>query len=590
MCRIREAQELLRRPNAMNHRPIFVCLLISTVVYFSGCSRKELPVEFEPNFVHAMKYEVGQGVPTQQALEDTTWVVSKFFGTPDEPKLPAAITEDGELSKLLSMARLEKASGPDSGGRGLYRKHCANCHGVTGNGRGPQGAILPVYPRDYRHGTFKFKSTERGYKPTRDDLAGLIRNGIAGTAMVKIPTLKEEDIQALVDYVIYLSIRGQFERLVISGAVNDLDLEAGDRVLDTAFAGIAESDTELIDKLAAINEETDSDELLDYEAALDFQKTLQSDGKLKEIFANENSDQVDTDLKALMLERFTTKSELSKQIVKLDEYGQETVDDLVNDTPEEQLLEAMGETLADLVVEQHDDYLSMMQDLADDAEMKKRLESVAGQTSGKQLQRYEDYVEGWDYILSTVTDLAGDWLDAENHLVDVPEPPSDIPVADSQKEFVTLMNSDQASALKESIAKGQALFRGAGACNKCHGDKGLGDGQNKDYDDWTKDWTLKVGIKPEEQEKLVPLFARGALPPRNAMPRNFQEGIFRGGSTAKDLYLRIIGGIEGTPMPGVTITPGKFEQSDIWHLINFIRSLQKQAEPDAAGMAVAEPR
>ena len=103
-------------------------------------------------------------------------------------------------------------------------------------------------------------------------------------------------------------------------------------------------------------------------------------------------------------------------------------------------------------------------------------------------------------------------------------------------------------------------------------------GQNKDYDDWTKDWTTRVGLKPEEMEALIPLMARGALPPKNARPRNFSEGVFRGGESAEDLYRRIYHGIAGSPMPASTFVPGQYEETDIWHLINFIRSLEK-SEP-----------
>ncbi len=122
---------------------------------------------------------------------------------------------------------------------------------------------------------------------------------------------------------------------------------------------------------------------------------------------------------------------------------------------------------------------------------------------------------------------------------------------------------------------GQEVFRGKIAtCSKCHGEEGLGNGQVNDYDDWTKDWTTRIGLKPEDRDSLLPMLARGAFLPRNAIPRNFAEGIFRGGSSSADLYLRITQGIDGTPMPAATFVEGEFDEKDIWHLINFIRSLQ----------------
>jgi mono/diheme cytochrome c family protein len=165
-------------------------------------------------------------------------------------------------------------------------------------------------------------------------------------------------------------------------------------------------------------------------------------------------------------------------------------------------------------------------------------------------------------------------------VIEVPDPPSDLPVAESYADAQKILEGDQASAFEASVKRGQELFVGkVAACSKCHGPKGLGDGQTTDFDDWTKDWTTRVGLKPEDYDSLVPLLARGAMPPLNAMPRNFAEGVFRGGSSSKDLYLRITQGIDGSPMPAATFVEGEFEKEDVWNLINFIRSLQTEEAP-----------
>ena len=76
------------------------------------------------------------------------------------------------------------------------------------------------YPRDYRQGAFKFKSTARADKPTTDDLRRILRDGIAGTAMPSFLLLPDDEIDALIEYVKYLSYRGQTERwLSDQGAV-----------------------------------------------------------------------------------------------------------------------------------------------------------------------------------------------------------------------------------------------------------------------------------------------------------------------------------------------------------------------------------
>jgi mono/diheme cytochrome c family protein len=118
------------------------------------------------------------------------------------------------------------AAGPvrsDQFGRetGLYRRHCAHCHGTTGDGMGPTALILDPYPRDYRQGKFKFKSTERASKPTDYDLEMILREGVQGTAMPSFGLLPDAQIKALVEYVKYLSMRGQTE-ILLRSAISDL--------------------------------------------------------------------------------------------------------------------------------------------------------------------------------------------------------------------------------------------------------------------------------------------------------------------------------------------------------------------------------
>ncbi len=420
-------------------------ILAGLVVFaITGCQKEESPVTFEPNLVHAMKYQIKDKVPMDQASDDAMWVTTKMFGTPNDPKLPDFVSEDEDLASLVSLDNLVRASGPpEAEGRGLYRKHCANCHGVTGNGRGTQAAILNPYPRDYRMGVFKFKSTPLGSKPTREDVARSIRNGIAGTAMVKIPTLTEEDVQAITDYVIYLSWRGETERALIDDAILEgVDFEAGERIINPALADSA-------------NEE-----------------------------------------------------------------------------------------------------------------------------------EKEEFEEQWSIAEEIAGDIGGSWLDAEDEVLEVPNPPEDIPVANSRKEYIEMSKGFKSKTLAASVARGRELFIGkVASCSKCHGEQGLGNGQTTDYDEWTKDWTARVGLKPEDRESLIPLLARGALPPINAIPRNFAEGLFHGGSDSEDLYRRITQGIDGTPMPAATFSPGQFERDDVWHIINFIRSLQTADADDSSAPA-----
>ncbi|MCA9131928.1 MAG: cytochrome c [Planctomycetales bacterium] len=397
-----------------------VCCTVLVVCSVVGC-RKEQVVTFEPNMVYAKSIEIESGYGMQQALDETQVALERFFGTPDVPQLPEFVTSDEEYASLVDLGRVQKAAGPITpDGGGLYRQHCSTCHGVVGNGRGTTAALLEPYPRDYRMGKFKYKSTRRGAKPTREDLAYAIEKGIDGTAMKPIPELSDEDVEALVDYVIYLSWRGEVERsLLMEGG--EIDFEDGESLFNPA-----------------------------------------------------------------------------------------------SETFEEQL----------------------------------------------------------EFAQDTVLEIADSWLEAPDLVRDVP-PPGDIPVPATIEELRTALAADGDTAIKQSVAKGKEVFQSeVAACSKCHGNEGRGDGPQQDYDDWTKEWTSRIGIEPEDTDAQVPLVARGALPPRKIVPRDFREGLFRGGSEPEHIYRRISLGIDGTPMPAATLPP-----EDIWHLVNFVRSL---AEPPKA--------
>jgi mono/diheme cytochrome c family protein len=187
-----------------------VILLLSPVAL--GCSRAEQP-GFRLNEVEIAARELGP--KQQQVIAD---VLYALFGTPDKPFV---MKETG-----LNVDKVQLASGAvwsDAGGRqrGLYRQHCGHCHGTTGDGMGPTAAILNPYPRDYRRGLFKFKSTERAAEPTDLDLERIIRQGAAGTAMPSFDLLAGDEVAALVEYVKYLSMRGQTEVELIN-RISDL--------------------------------------------------------------------------------------------------------------------------------------------------------------------------------------------------------------------------------------------------------------------------------------------------------------------------------------------------------------------------------
>ncbi|MEX2113573.1 MAG: cytochrome c [Pirellulales bacterium] len=198
---------------------ILPCLL--GLALLSGCGEAG-PPSYRLNMVDIAKAQLAE--PQQQVIAD---VLTAMYGTPDEPfVLPE--TE-------LDIEKLKLAAGPvhsDQFGKetGLYRRHCAHCHGTTGDGMGPTALILNPYPRDYRQGKFKFKATERAAKPTEIDLERVVRHGVPGTAMPAFDLLPDMQVKALVEYVKYLSLRGQTEISLINAIA---DLSEGDQ-LDTS--------------------------------------------------------------------------------------------------------------------------------------------------------------------------------------------------------------------------------------------------------------------------------------------------------------------------------------------------------------------
>ncbi len=77
------------------------------------------------------------------------------------------------------------------------------------------------YPRDFRPGVYKYKSTSRGSKPTKSDLRRTIVVGFPGSSMPSFNLVPEVDREALIDYVVYLSVRGEVERRMLDAVAQD---------------------------------------------------------------------------------------------------------------------------------------------------------------------------------------------------------------------------------------------------------------------------------------------------------------------------------------------------------------------------------
>lgn len=202
--------------------------LLTLSLVLAGCDSP--PGPFSANDLYAQVVAIRQNTQPGDAAEDVRGVIQELFGTPDEPKLPAEIP-----ASLVDLENLLRAAGPVSSDQqdvhyGVFRSHCVVCHGLDGSGAGPAAALQNPYPRDLRSGIFKYKSTARDQKPTKADLLASLRRGAPGSSMPAFDRLPEQDLEAVVDYVVYLSIRGEVERRLIQYAIAELgygDADAG---------------------------------------------------------------------------------------------------------------------------------------------------------------------------------------------------------------------------------------------------------------------------------------------------------------------------------------------------------------------------
>src|SRR5690606_36005256 len=219
-------RSMFLRPTLMTSLTLAAVLLAAV-----GCGAPE--AQFKLNRPFILKTETEAGAQLGDRTEDVADILAAMFGTPDAPHVPAL--PEFDTSTVLNINRLDMAAGPvesDQQGnpRGLYREHCAHCHGITGDGLGPTAAFLNPYPRDYRKGQYKFKSTPIGSRPTHDDLRRILTEGIPGTAMPSFKLLPADELDALVHYVKYLSIRGEVERALVTNTLSELD--ESDRLID----------------------------------------------------------------------------------------------------------------------------------------------------------------------------------------------------------------------------------------------------------------------------------------------------------------------------------------------------------------------
>ena len=146
----------------------------------------------------------GPGLPRK--FEPWNSAMPSWEGVLTEEQIWKVIHFIYEKSKELSSAKNQEVSTPSiENGEKVYYKNCSICHGEKGAGDGPGAKVSSPFPRNFKKGHIKLRSTPFGKIPTDKDLFEAITKGSTGTTMPSWKHLSENDRHSLVLYLKSLS-------------------------------------------------------------------------------------------------------------------------------------------------------------------------------------------------------------------------------------------------------------------------------------------------------------------------------------------------------------------------------------------------
>ena len=127
-------------------------------------------------------------------------------------KLYALVLVPTLLALAAAAAAEDAPQGDPVKGKVVYTRYCVSCHGDLGNGAGEFAEWITTKPRDYRQGTFKWRSTPSGALPLDSDLDKTIRDGIYGTFMPPWYPIGDVNRRDVIAYIKTFSTRWTTEK------------------------------------------------------------------------------------------------------------------------------------------------------------------------------------------------------------------------------------------------------------------------------------------------------------------------------------------------------------------------------------------
>ena len=144
-----------------------------------------------------MRWSLLVGAAAMAALSSASW---------------AQLTPYDFESRIGMESHIGKITGHAKDAKGDYRRYCASCHGVLGDGNGESFPWVDPKPRDFQLGVFKCRSTPTGTLPTDEDLFDTIARGLDRSNMPQWSTFTKQQRADLVAWVKHFSPRWTNEK------------------------------------------------------------------------------------------------------------------------------------------------------------------------------------------------------------------------------------------------------------------------------------------------------------------------------------------------------------------------------------------